>query len=119
MLEEKTIKESLEIESGKVYATFSLKETKRLVNGCEARKELANQILEKRKELEEVNKTRDKVMSELTALLNLDNKLVGIGCCNLSKPVYKAIDGIIQRDINGNPIVDHYTHDEYCTHKED
>ncbi len=118
MLREQTIKESLEIEGGKVYATFSFKESKRQVNGCEARKELANKILEKREELENINKTRDKIMGELTALLNLDNKLVGIGCCNLSKPVYKAIDGIIQKDANGNAIIDHYTHDEYCLHKE-
>lgn len=118
MLEEKIIKESLEIESGRVYATFSLKETKRPVSGCEARKELANQILDKRKELEEINIKRDHIMRDLTELLNLDNKLVGIGCCNLSKPVYKTIDGIIQKDLNGNLIIDHYTHDEYCSNKE-
>ncbi len=119
MLEEKTIKESLKIENSKAYAVFSLPETKRQIDGCRTRKELANEILNKRNELAEINKVRDKINSELAELLELDNKLTGIGCCRLSKPIYKTIDGLVQKDSEGLPIIDYYTHDDFCSHKGD
>ncbi len=119
MLEEKTIKESLKIENSKAYAVFSLPETKRQIDGCRTRKEISTKILDKRNEIAEINKQRDKANSELAELLELDNKLTGIGCCRLSKPIYKTIDGLVQKDSEGLPIIDHYTHDEYCTHKEE
>lgn len=118
MLESKTIKENLKIENGKPYAVFSLTEVKRQIDGCQARKDLTTKILEKRNELAEVNKVRDKINSEIAELLDLDNKLTGIGCCRLSKPIYKTIDGLVQKDNEGKLIIDHYTHDDYCTHKE-
>lgn len=118
MFKEKTIKEKLKIENGKAYAVFSSQEDKRMLNGCETRNELAKKILEKRQELEEISDIKNKVSQELAELLTLDNELVGIGCCSLSRPVYKTIDGIIQKDRDGNSILDHYTHDEYCSHKE-
>lgn len=119
MLEEKTIKENLKIENGKPYAVFSFQEGRRKLDGCQLRSDLANQILNKRNQLENINKEKNKIVGELTELLEIDNKLVGIGCCNLAKPIYKVIDGLIQKDNGGIPIIDHYTHDEFCSHKGD
>ncbi len=117
MLNKKEIEESLQIENGKVYAVFSSQQTRRQLNGCEERKNLAEEILAKQTELESLKKQVEQATSELTNLLELDNKLVGAGCCKLDTPVYKKIDGITQNDENGNPIIDHYTHDEFCSHK--
>ena len=118
MLKEKKIKEEIEIVDGKVFAVFLCKEERRVIDGCAMRKELAEEILEKRQELEELNKAVEKVSSELANLLQMDNKLTGAQYCDLSTPVYKVIDGIVQKDENGNPIIERYTHDEYCPHKE-
>ena len=89
-----------------------------MIDGCAMRKELAEQILEKREELEELKKTVEQVSSELGGLLQTDNELIGVQYCDLSTPIYKVIDGIVQKDENGNPIIERYTHDEYCPHKE-
>ena len=119
MLKERILKEELEIVYGKVFAVFSCKEERRRIDGCAMRKELAEQILEKQKELEELNKAVEQVSSELASLLQTDNELTGAQYCNLDTPVYKVIDGIVQKDENGNPIIEGYTHDEYCPHKEE
>lgn len=119
MLKEKTIQERLEIENGKVFAVFSYKEERRVIDGCEMRNELAKEIEVKRQELEELNKAVEQATKELTELLQQDNELVGEQYCNLSTPVYKTIDGIVQVDTQGNPIVERYTHNEYCPHKEE
>ncbi len=119
MLKEKVIQEEIEIVDGKVFAVFSCKEERRLLDGCEMRKELAKEIEAKREELEALNKAVEKTTKELTELLQQDNALVGEQYCNLSTPVYKTIDGIVQVDEQGNAIIEGYTHDEYCPHKEE
>ena len=118
MLKERRIKEEIEIVDGKVFAVFSCKEERRRIDACAMRKDLAEQILEKQKKLEELNKAVEQVSSELASLLQTDNELIGVQYCNLSTPVYKFIDGIVQVDENGNKIIEGYTHDEYCPHKE-
>ena len=47
MLKEKKIKEEIEVVDGKVFAVFSCKEERRVIDGCAMSKELAEQILEK------------------------------------------------------------------------
>lgn len=117
MLKEKRIQERLEIEGGKVFAVLSYKEERRIVDGCQMRKELAKEIEAKRQELEKLNKAVEEATKKLTELLQQDNELVGEQYCNLSTPVYKTIDGIVQVDEKGNPIIESYTHNEYCPHK--
>lgn len=118
MLKERVLREELEIADGKVFAVFSCKEERRAIDGCQMRKELKEQIEQKRQKLEELNQEIEKTTQELTALLQQDNELVGIHCCSLSTPVYRTIDGIVQVDSNGKPIIESFTHDEYCPHKE-
>ena len=119
MLKEKVIQEKLEIVDGKVFAVFSCKEERREIDGCEMRKEYAKEIEAKRQELEELNKAVEQATKELTELLQQDNELVGEQYCDLSTPVYKTIDGIVQVDGQRNAIVESYTHDEYCPNKEE
>ncbi len=82
------------------------------------RKELAKEIEAKREELAALNKAIKKTTKELTDLLQQDNALIGEQYCNLSTPVYKRIDGIVQIDEQGNAIIEGYTHEEYCPHRE-
>lgn len=119
MLKEKRIEEKIEIVDGKVYAVFSCKEERREVDGCEMRRELAKEIEAKREELAELNKAVEQATKELTELLQQDNALIGEQYCNLSTPVYKRIDGMVQVDEQGNAIIEGYTHDAYCPHKEE
>ena len=118
MLKGKVIQEKLEIVDGKVFAVFSCKEERREINGCEMRKELVKEIEAKREELAALNKAVEKTTKELTELLQQDNALVGEQYCDLSMPVYKVIDGIVQVDEQGNAIIEGYTHDAYCPHRE-
>ena len=118
MLKEKVIQEELEIVDGKVYAIFSCKKERREIDGCEMRRELAEEIELKREELAALNKAVEKTTKELTDLLQQDNALIGEQYCDLSMPVYKVIDGIVQIDEQGNAIIEGYTHDAYCPHKE-
>ena len=119
MLKEKVIQEEIEIVDGKVFAVFSWKEERREIDGCEMRRELAKEIERKRQELEELNKAVEQATKKLTELLQQDNALIGEQYCDLSMPVYKTIDGIVQVDEQGNAIIEGYTHDAYCPHKEE
>ena len=119
MLKEKNIKEEIEIVDGKVFAVFSCKEERRRIDGCAMRQGLKEQIELKRQELEVAKKEVERVSKELTELLKPDDELTGVHYCDLSTPVYKVIDGIVQEDENGNKLIEGYTHNEYCTHKEE
>lgn len=119
MLKERKIKEEIEVVDGKVFAVFSCREERRVIDGCSMRQKLAEQINQKRQEVEEMNKSIESVTRELTELLQQDNQLAGIGCCNLSTPVYRTIDGIVQLDEQGGKIIERYTHDPFCPHKEE
>ena len=118
MFEIKEFKEKLKFENGKLYSYFEV-DSPSTINGCEGRKLLEKEIAYKRKELEELEKTKTAIQEELTELLKIDNALVGAGYCKLDKPVYKKLDGIQQKDENGNLIIENYTHSDYCSHKEE
>lgn len=118
MLNEKIIKEQIKIEDDKVYACYASEETKRQLNGCQTRQELAIQILNKQNEIETMQIRLNILTKELAELIEIDNQLTGKGYCKIDRPSYKKIDGIVQKDDTGAPIIEKYIHDEYCSHKE-
>lgn len=118
MFETKEFKEKLKFENGKLFSYFEVSSPE-VINGCKGRKIIQKEIELKRKKLEELEKTKASVQEELTELLILDNALVGQGYCKLDKEVYKKLDGILQKDENGNEIIECYTHSDYCSHKEE
>ena len=118
MFESKEFKEKLKIEDGNLYAYYEV-ESPQLIDGCEGRKLIGAEIASKRNELEVLEYKKSMLQDELTELLKLDNALVGLGYCKMDKPVYKKLDGILQKDDEGNAIIDGYTHNDYCSHKEE
>ena len=118
MLKERILKEELEIVDGKAFAVFSCKEERRVIDGCQRRQELIKQTEAKQKELEDAREEVKRIEKELTELLKQEADLTGAYYCDLTTPVYKVIDGVVQKDENGNDIIEGYTHSEYCTHKE-
>lgn len=118
MFEIKEFKEKLKFENGKLYSYFEV-DAPNVIDGCEGRKMINEQINARRKELENLDEVRESIQTEITELLKIDNSLIGLGYCKLDKIVYKKLDGILQKDENDNLVIDGYTHSDYCLHKEE
>ena len=119
MLNEIKYKEKYKIEDGKIYAVVEEINSKRKLNGCEVRKELARKIQEQKTKKEQLEKDLADLTHELTEDLKLDSQLAGLGYCDISAPVYKRLDGIIQKDSNGEYIITGTTHLSTCAHKQE
>lgn len=119
MLKTITINEKYIVEDGKAYAyAEGLINSKRKINGCKARKDINEKLLNLQNEKDELTKKIEELTSEMAYLQRVDNELASVGYCKINNPIYRRIDGIIQKDSNNNPIVNSYTHSETCTNKE-
>lgn len=119
MLNEIKYTERYKVEDGKIYAVVEEINKKRKLNGCEVRKELASIIQEQKIKKEQLEKELADLTQDLTENLQLDSQLAGLGYCDISAPVYKRIDGIIQKDNNGEYIITGTTHLSTCAHKQE
>lgn len=114
MLEKFEVKEKALIENGKLYAYCFRGATKRELDPCEYRKELqeTQKALEEKKASLEAE--LEETIKEMAEAKKIDNQLASLGYCLEDTPVYKKIDGIVQRDSDGNPVVSSYTHSMTC-----
>jgi len=114
MLKEIKLKETYKVENKKVYAVVKETGSKRQVNGCDVRVELAQNDEVLAQEQAALETRLNEITKERTANQRLDNQLASLGYCKKDKPIYKKIDGITMRDSNGNPLIDKYTHQSDC-----
>ncbi len=119
MLEQIIIKEKYLVENGKVFAfAEGMVNSKRKVDGCEARKEIAEQLGLKLTKKELLEKELSEIVREITDLQKTDNALASLGFCKIDCPIYAKIDGMVAKNGNGEPIIKGYTHQRNCSNKE-
>ncbi|MBR1984494.1 MAG: hypothetical protein IKA31_02025 [Clostridia bacterium] len=114
MLNEIKLKETYKVENKKVYAVIKETGSKRPVNGCDVRVELAqaDEVLAQRQG--ELEAELNEIIKQRSTNQKLDNQLAALGYCKKDKPIYKKIDGITMRDANGNPLIEKYIHQNDC-----
>lgn len=118
MLNEIVVKEKYVVENGKVYAyAEGMVNSKRKVDGCEARKEVSELLNQKLNKKELLEQELSKLVSDITELQKTDNALASLGFCKIDCPIYSKIDGIVMKDKDSNPIVKGYTHQHNCSNK--
>lgn len=114
MLEKIELKEEYKVIDGKVYAFIKETNSKRQVDPCETRAELAQEILLLKQKKEALEAELADMAKKLTKVTILDNKIASLGYCRLDNPVYKKIDGIVIFDGNKKPQIERYTHQIDC-----
>ncbi|MDD3862254.1 MAG: hypothetical protein PHV79_00145 [Clostridia bacterium] len=118
MLKEINLKESYLVSDGKLYAYCPEINRKREMNGCEGRQELATEIGALNNKKAQLEKELASINKELANLIATDSKLAGCGYCKKDAPIYKKIEGVVVRDVNGNAVISGFTHSDICSHKE-
>lgn len=106
------------IENGVCYAVCEELGKKRRVNGCDVRKELADEYAQMTAELDALQRQITLVKQKCAANRVTDSQLSVAGYCLMDEPVYKKVDGLLARDVSGNPIITTYTHSSICERKD-
>ena len=111
------IEEEIIVEGKQVFAFSSALNSKRKINGCQARKYVGEIIAETEKQKAEAEAKLKEAVDKLTKCQILDNKLASAGFCKIDTPIYQKIDGIVVKDADGNPKIADYIHSATCSHK--
>lgn len=116
MLESVELKEVYKVINKKVYAVINETGSKRAVDPCDTRVELARENETLLAEKEQLEQKLAQVTKKLTDNTRLDNEIAALGYCKKDKPIYKKIDGITMYRA-GKPVIDSYTHQSDCPNR--
>lgn len=118
MLQSVNLKEEYKIEDNNVYAVIPETNSKRLVDACNVRVELAKENAELVQRKNELELELQETIKQLTKNTRLDNQIAALGYCKIDKPVYKKIDGIVIYDSKTQkPVIESYTHQSDCPYR--
>ncbi len=119
MLEQIIIKEKYLVENGKVFAfAEGMVNSKRKVDGCEARKEIDELLKNKKERKALLEQELSEIVRDITDLQKIDNAIASLGFCKIDCPIYAKVDGMIVKSGKGEPVIKGFTHQHNCSNKE-